>query len=123
MAVEVVDDAVRAPPADRDRVRIDEPDPGDGGGHAEQRPSEPTEIAPAELQRPTEEVGADRNEIVPQRERDGLAPRLAVESGLRDQRVHDDERGEGDRERVDEARPKRKTPGSPRVERDPRERD
>src|SRR5205823_4791815 len=123
MVAEVVDDGARSPPADRDRVDVDEPDRGDGGRGAEQRPRQPTQVLAAEPQRAAEEVRTDRDEIVPRTEQDGVPAGSAAECILRDQRVDDDERGEGERERVHDPEVERQLSLPPRLDRNADERD
>ena len=73
--------------------------------------------------RAAEEVRGDAGEVVAQRVGDGLVRRVAAERVLRDQRVEDDDRGEGERERVGELRAERQPPRARGVERDACERD
>ena len=121
--MEVVDDAVRPPPADRDGVCIDETGSGNDRRDSEERPAQPLEVLAAQVQRSAEEEGADRHEVVPEGEADRLVTCLAIEHGLRDQRVDDDERCKGDGEPVHDARSKRQLPHAPRLVSDARERD
>ena len=56
-------------------------------------------------------------------EQDRVPARRAAEGGLRDQRVDDDERRKGERERVDDPEVERERSLPPRLERDADERD
>ena len=80
-----------APPRERDRVDVQEPEGGDTRGGREDRRSEPPQVGSGQLEPATEEVGPDRDEIVAQPVEDALVRRAAAEPALRDQRVDDDE--------------------------------
>ena len=86
-----------APTLDVDRVHLDEPDRRDGGRRPEHRPGEPREVVPRERQRAAEQVGAHGKQRVTDAEQDRLRAGVAVEQGLRDERVHDDDGAEAER--------------------------
>ena len=110
MQVEVVDDAVRPPPADRHEIDVGEAERSDGSRYAEQRPREPPQVVATQDERPSEEVRADRDHVVAQRERDGVSRRVAAERGLRDDRVHRAEQSERECDPVPEPRAEGQSP-------------
>ena len=123
LLVEVVDDTVRPPPADRDGVHVDQADRGHDGRGPQKGPAEAAEVVPPEAERAAEKVRRDRDEIVPHRERDRLPAGLATQGRLRHERIRDDEHAEGQRERIGDTGPERQRARPDRIARDPEERD
>src|SRR5436190_2198380 len=107
LPVEVVDDAVSPPPADRDRVHVGEAGRRDERRDDEQRPGEAPQVVAPEQKRAPEEVGADGHEVVAKPECYGLVSGLSPERRLGHERVHDDDHGERDCEQVDDAEAER----------------
>src|SRR5207247_459616 len=89
--VEVIDDRGVAPPGDRNEEVVEEPEPGDRGRRTDDGPDEPDELLAANDHRATEEVHADGNEIVLEREPDRRPVGRPAEPVLRQDRVHADE--------------------------------
>ncbi len=123
VAVEVVDDAVRPPPRDRNGVDVDEADSGDDRRDAEQRHGQPAQVYTRDEERTAEEVRPDGHDVVAQCERDCLVTGGAVERRLRNQRVQNCQRGEGERKDVRDTGIERKPPRACGVGADTDERD
>ena len=98
--VEVVDDRRVAPPRDRDEEVVHEPERGDRGRSAQQRPGQRHELLAAKHERSSEEVRTDRDEVVLQSEPDRRAVGCSSKPVLREDRVDADEQAEGQREDV-----------------------
>ena len=99
------------------------PSPATNAGDREQRPGEPAQIVATQHERAPEEVRADRDDVVAEAECDGAVPGLAAERRLRDERVDDDERGEREREHVDDAERNGSRRVTPCIGADPEQRD
>jgi len=117
--VEVVDDRGVAPPRDRNQEVVEEPEHGDGSCRTDDGPDEPDELLAAEDHGAAEEVGADRNEIVLEREADRRPVGRSAEPVLRQDRVHADECREREGENVGGVNPKGKPAGAEDLERRP----
>ena len=66
--------------------------------------AQPRALLVGELEPAAEEVRADDQQVVAQRVGDPLVRRAAAEHRLRDERVHDDEHAEREREHVPQVR-------------------
>jgi hypothetical protein len=121
--VEVVDDRRAAPPRDRDQKSVEQADDGDHRRRAEQRPDQPDDLIAMNDQRPAEEVRADGDEIVLEREPDRLTVGRAAEPVLRDDRVDADEDRERRRQHVGNVDAERELTRAQDSESDTRERD
>ena len=106
--MEVVDDGGVAPPRDRDEEVVEQPEHGDHRGRADEGPDETDELLTTEDHGAAQEVRADRNQVVLEREPDRTVVGRAVEPALRQQRVNAHQRRERDREHVDRVDPERK---------------
>ena len=119
MLVEVVDDRRVAPPGDRNEEVVDQAQSRDGRCGAEQCPDERHELFATQYERAPEEVGADRDQIVLQREPDRRAVGGAAKPVLRKDRVDADEQPEGDGEQVGRMKAEGQPPLAQDLERDP----
>jgi hypothetical protein len=92
--------ADRAPPRERHRVHVDQPECGDERRDGEHRVAQPRALLLRQVETAAEEVRADREQIVPRCVEDALVRGVTAEPRLRQHPVHDDEHAEGEREPV-----------------------
>ena len=107
-----------APPGERNRVHVDQPHGGDERRDREHGAAHARALGLSQVEPATEEVGAERKQVVPRAVQHAFVSRSAAEPRLGQHAVEHDERAEDEREPVARRRLERQTTPRPDDERD-----